>query len=120
MKKFIKILHHSMRIKSLLCTLVILTVIIAGFPMSLQQAGNEGMLLSLSCTSCHGTYGISPGTIPTIYGKSREYIIKTMKEFRNGERDSTVMKRIAKGYSDREIILIANYFSSLTEDIKQM
>ena len=43
-----------------------------------------------------------------------------MKEFRNGEKDSTVMKRIAKGYSDREIILIANYFSSLTEDIKQM
>ena len=43
-----------------------------------------------------------------------------MKELRNGERDSTVMGRIAKGYSDREIFLIANYFSSLTEDIKQM
>ena len=109
-----------MRIKSLLCTLAILIVIIAGFPMPLHPAGKEGMLLSLSCTSCHGTYGISPGTIPTIYGKSREYIIKTMKEFRNGERDSTVMKRIAKGFSDREIFLIANYFSSLTEDIKQM
>ena len=86
-----------MRIKSLLYTFVILTVIIAGFPMSLHSSGKEGMLLSLSCTSCHGTYGISPGTIPTIYGKSREYIIKTMKEFLNGERDSTVMKRIAKG-----------------------
>jgi sulfide dehydrogenase cytochrome subunit len=109
-----------MRIKSILLTLTILSLIVAGFPMSLHPADKEGMLLSLSCTSCHGTYGISPGTIPTIYGKSREYIIKTMKEFRNGERDSTVMKRIAKGYSDREIFLIANYFSSLTEDIKQM
>ena len=109
-----------MRIKSFLCTLVILTVIIAGFPMSLHPAGKKGMLLSLSCTSCHGTYGISPGTIPTIYGKSKEYIIKTMNEFRNGERDSTVMKRIAKGYSDREIFLIANYFSSLTENMKQL
>ena len=113
MKKFIKIVHQNMRIKSLLCTLVILSLLIAGFPMSLHPADKEGMLLSLSCTSCHGTYGISPGTIPTIYGKSREYIIKTMKEFRNGERDSTVMKRIAKGYSDREIILIANYFQVL-------
>ena len=109
-----------MRIKSLLCTFAILTTIIAGFPMYLHPAGKEGMLLSLSCTSCHGTYGISPGAIPTIYGKSREYIIETMKELRNGERDSTVMKRIAKGYSDREIFLIANYFSSLTEDIKKM
>ena len=109
-----------MKIKSLLCTLSILTLIIAGFPMSLHPSGKEGMMLSLSCTSCHGTYGISPGAIPTIYRKSSEYIIETMKELRNGERDSTVMGRIAKGYSDREIILIANYFSSLTEDIKQM
>ena len=107
-----------MKKKSYLCTLVILTVMIAGFPMSLHPAGKEGLLLSLSCTSCHGTYGISPGTIPTIYGKSRKYIINTMKEFRNGERDSTVMKRIAKGYSDRDIFLISNYFSSITEDIK--
>ena len=109
-----------MRKKSLLCTLAILTIIIAGFPMSLHPSGKEGMMLSLSCTSCHGTYGISPGAIPTIYGKSKEYIIETMKKLRNGERDSTVMGRIAKGYSDREIFLIANYFSSLTEDIKQM
>ena len=109
-----------MGIKSLLCTLTILTVIIAVFPMSLYPSGKEGMMLSLSCTSCHGTYGISPGAIPTIYGKSKEYIIETMKQLRNGEIDSTVMERIAKGYSDREIILIANYFSSLKEDIKQM
>ena len=109
-----------MRIKSFLSTLAFLTVIIPGFPMSLHPSGKEGMMLSLSCTSCHGTYGISPGAIPTIYGKSKEYIIETMKQLRNGESDSTVMGRIAKGYSDREIILIANYFSSLTEDIKQM
>ena len=109
-----------MKIKSLYCTLAILTIIITGFPMTLHPSGKEGMLLSLSCTSCHGTYGISPGSIPTIYGKSKEYIIETMKQLRNGESDSTVMGRIAKGYSDREIILIANYFSSLTVDIKQM
>ena len=40
-----------------------------------------------------------------------------MKEFRNGEKDSTVMKRIAKGYNDRDIRLIAGYFASLTEDL---
>ena len=109
-----------MKIKSLLYTLSILTLIIAGFPMSLHPSDKEGMMLSLSCTSCHGTYGISPGAVPTIFGKSKEYIIETMKQLRNGGSDSTVMGRIAKGYSDREIILIANYFSSLTEDIKQM
>ena len=106
-----------MRIESLLCTLAILTLIIPGFPMSIHPSGKEGMMLSLSCTSCHGTYGISPGAIPTIYGKSREYIMKTMKEFRNGKKDSTVMERIAKGYNDRDIRLISGYFASLTEDL---
>ena len=106
-----------MKIKSLLFTLSILTLIIAGFPMSLHPSDKEGMMLSLSCTSCHGTYGISPGAIPTIYGKSGKYIMKTMKEFRNGERDSTVMERIAKGYNDRDIRLISGYFASLTEDL---
>ena len=109
-----------MRIISLLYTVAILTVIISVFPMSLHSADKEGMLLSLSCTSCHGTYGISPGAIPTIYGKSREYIIKKMKKFRNDEIKSTIMIRIAKGYSEREILLIANYFSSLVEDMEKM
>ncbi|MBS1256427.1 MAG: Cytochrome subunit of sulfide dehydrogenase [Deltaproteobacteria bacterium] len=108
-----------MRIKSLLCTLAILTAIIAGVPMSLHPAGKEGLLLSLSCTSCHGTYGLSPGAIPTLYGKSRKYLIKTLIEFRNGDRDSTIMERIAKGYTENDIRLIANYFSSLTKKKKK-
>ena len=108
-----------MRIKSLLCTLAILTAIIAGVPMLLHPAGKEGLLLSLSCTSCHGTYGLSPGAIPTLYGKSRKYLIKTLIEFRNGDRDSTIMERIAKGYTENDIRLIANYFSSLTKKKKK-
>jgi sulfide dehydrogenase cytochrome subunit len=34
-----------------------------------------------------------------------------MKKFKSGERPSTVMGRLAKGYSDAEIDLMAEYFS---------
>ena len=68
-------------------------------------------MLANSCASCHGTDGHSPGAIPSIAGKSIEFLEKALKEFRSGERDSTVMGRHAKGYTDDEIKLLAQYFS---------
>ena len=35
-----------------------------------------------------------------------------MKAFRDGSRPSTIMGRIAKGYTDAEITAMANYISS--------
>lgn len=74
---------------------------------------SQGAMLSNSCSACHGTDGKSPGAIPSIYGKSARFINKALSEFRSGTRASTVMGRHAKGYSDKEIKLIADYFASL-------
>ena len=35
-------------------------------------AADKGMVLALSCASCHGTNGASPGSIPRIQGRSAE------------------------------------------------
>lgn len=70
-------------------------------------------MLSNACAACHGTDGKSPGAIPSIYGKSARFISKALLEFRSGSRSSTVMGRHAKGYTDNEIKLIADYFASL-------
>lgn len=79
-----------------------------------QAAGvSQGAMLSNSCSACHGTDGKSPGAIPSIYGKSADFIATALKEFRDDKRPSTVMGRHAKGYTDEEIKLIAEYFSSL-------
>ena len=77
-----------------------------------MQAGelSRGAMLSASCEGCHGTNGHSPGSIPDISGKTAEYIRLAMEEFRSGERQSTVMGRRMKGYTDEEILLIAEYF----------
>lgn len=73
----------------------------------------RGQVLSLSCAGCHGTDGKSAGIIPSFYGKSPEYIESALREFKSGERVSTVMMRHAKGYTDDEIHLIAQYFGTV-------
>jgi len=71
----------------------------------------RGMMLANSCAACHGTDGKSPGSIPAIYGKPAAYLSETLMDFRDGKRPSTVMGRHAKGYSDEEIKLIADFFA---------
>jgi cytochrome c553 len=41
-----------------------------------------------------------------------EQIETTMQAFRSGSRPSTVMDRIAKGFSDEEVRAIAKWFAS--------
>jgi len=76
-------------------------------------AYSRGQILSLSCSSCHGTDGKSVGIIPSFYGKSPEYLEAALNDFKSGKRYSTVMARHAKGYSDEEIHLIAEYFGTV-------
>lgn len=71
-------------------------------------------MLVNNCASCHGTDGYSsgPGT-PSIAGLDKSYLIRTMKAYRTGERASSVMSRIAKGYTDTQIERMADYLSVL-------
>ena len=73
---------------------------------------SRGVMLSNSCAACHGTDGKSPGAIPSINGKSAQFISQALRDFRDGRRHATVMGRHASGYTDEEIQLIADYFSS--------
>lgn len=83
----------------------------------LFSAGNavaderRGAILANTCFSCHGTDGHSSGAMPSIDGKSADYITDTLKRFRDGSKASTVMVRIAKGFTDEEIQMLAAYFS---------
>ncbi len=75
----------------------------------MEKPDPRGEILALSCASCHGTDGKSVGIMPVFAGKSSSYIKTALMEFKNDERYSTVMGRHAKGYTDEEIELIANY-----------
>jgi sulfide dehydrogenase cytochrome subunit len=70
-------------------------------------------MLGNACAPCHGTDGKSPSAIPALSGKSADYIVQRMLEFKAGARESTVMNRIAKGYTDAEIAAVAQHFAAL-------
>ena len=65
--------------------------------------------LAIACFTCHGTDGKSPGAIPSLHDKTAAYIEQQLKAFKADRRQVTLMNRIAKGYSDRQIEAIAKY-----------
>ncbi len=89
--------------------------IVLGFTLTSSMVNAGGVtradMLANSCAACHGTDGKSPGSIPAIHGKPATYLSKALMDFRDGKRPSTVMGRHAKGYSDEEINLIADFFA---------
>jgi len=84
---------------------------LALLPTAMAETVSRAAVLSASCAGCHGTDGHSPGSIPSLAGKSAEFIERALKEFRSGDRPATVMDRHASGYTDEEIKLIAGYFA---------
>jgi sulfide dehydrogenase cytochrome subunit len=72
-----------------------------------DQLTARGVALINACAACHGSNGHSQGAIPSIDTLSREKMVTALRSFRAGERQGTVMNRIAKGLSDDDIDAIA-------------
>lgn len=69
-------------------------------------------MLANACGGCHGTNGGSAGlTMPSLAGQSKEAIVDAMKKFKSGERPSTVMGRLAKGYTDANFDAMGEFFA---------
>ena len=82
------------------------------FPAWAEPPGEAAMLAN-ACAACHGPQGSSQGpATPSIAGISMDYFIDAMEAFQEDERPATVMNRIARGYSEQQIELMAKYFAS--------
>jgi len=69
-------------------------------------------MISFACAGCHGTNGGSAGlTMPTLATQSKTAIVEAMKKFKSGERPSSIMGRLAKGYSDADFAAMGDFFS---------
>ena len=84
----------------------------ADAPAPELMGGASARMLSETCAGCHGTDGASVGpATPSIGGMNAEYFTEVMKGFKSGEVYSTIMGRIANGYTDEEIGLMAGFFA---------
>lgn len=64
-----------------------------------------------NCFNCHGTEGNAKSAIPTIAGRDKAYLEEALKAFKAGTKQATIMHQLAKGYTDEEIAVLADYFS---------
>ena len=68
------------------------------------------------CAACHGGKGspADPKTIPVIWGQEQSYLMKQLRDFRNGERSSAIMSPLAKNLAEGDLRKVAAYFAAKT------
>ncbi|MFC1750305.1 c-type cytochrome [Pseudomonadota bacterium] len=71
------------------------------------------------CVNCHGEKGMgksaSVSTFPVIGGQHRDYLVKQLKEFRDGGRENDpagMMTAVADKLTDNEIEAVAEYLAN--------
>lgn len=100
-------MKHS---RTLAAGAAVLMIALAHVPQAAAEV-TRGKLLTTSCFACHSIDGT--GNMPNLVGYPRDLMISQMKAFKDGSRPGTIMNRLAKGYTDEEIVLMADYFSQI-------
>lgn len=99
-----------MRIKKIGLTAVVAGIMLSG--SAIASDPRSASMLANTCAGCHGTNGASAGdAMPIIGGFDKRYLEAVLSQFKSGERDSTIMGRIMRGYSDLEVKAIASYMA---------
>lgn len=92
-------------------------LLIAGLLLSANVGAADveaGKAKSAVCAACHGTNGVSPSPLwPNLAGQQEAYLVKQMKDFREGKRTDATMAPMAAGLSDSDIENLAAYYAKM-------
>ena len=99
-----------MSIKNIVLAAIVGPIALAITPVRAESPA--AAMVSHPCAGCHGTLGQSQGQAPLIAGLPATYIRSAMLAYKSGERASTIMGRLARGYSDEEINAMADFFAA--------
>ncbi len=76
-----------------------------------EQAGLEK---AQACIACHGQNGISVNAVwPTLAGQHEDYLLQSLKKYRDGSRSDPVMGAQAVLVAEEDLAVLARYFASL-------
>jgi cytochrome c553 len=94
---------------------LLISLIVSAGLMSVAHAGDAeaGKAKSATCAACHGADGNSLApTFPKIAGQGERYLIKQIKDIRDGNRPVPAMAPFVAGLSDTDVADLAAYFSA--------
>lgn len=87
--------------------------LIGGFGTVHAGDAAAGKAKSASCAGCHGPDGNSPNPMyPNIAGQHEQYLIKSIKAYKSGERSDATMKAMTAALSEQDIENLAAYYAS--------
>lgn len=73
-----------------------------------------GETMAHGCAACHGTQGrLGDESFMPLAGMPQAQFVRTMADFRDEKRPSTLMGHVAKGFNDAELQAMAVYFAAV-------
>jgi len=83
-----------------------------------QAAGDSAgpvdvQALAAPCAACHGEGGVKPilPSYPSIGGQYEDYLVHSLKAYRDGSRKNAIMAGQVASMSDAQIEALADYFA---------
>jgi sulfide dehydrogenase cytochrome subunit len=97
--------------------LLVMSLSITPFATVCAQTTFDVSLLAGNCLNCHVSDVKSATSIPVIAGKPEAVLKAQLLAYKSDKAPpgTTIMNRLAKGYSDDEIAALAVYFSTLDD-----
>ncbi len=93
---------------------LMIAAVMAGMTLTLPALADgvsEAQLLASMCNTCHGSGGTGAKPNPSIDGEDPKDMVELLQAFASGEEPTTIMDRHAKGYSDEQLKLIADFYA---------
>lgn len=93
---------------------LILSLFAISVPVAAKGDVEAGKAKSVVCQACHGTdgNGTGDGQYPRIAGQYADYLVKTLKDYKSGERPNAIMAGFAGTLSEEDIENLAAFYSS--------
>jgi len=71
----------------------------------------SGEALAHTCAACHGTQGrLGDEAFMPLAGMPAAQFVRSMQDFRSGQRPGTLMGSVARGFTDADLRAMADYF----------
>ena len=85
----------------------------ADISQQIAASTDEGARLAAACAGCHSS---EPGAIASLAGYSESQLLERLNTYRNETDGTTVMHRLARGYSEEDIVLISAFLADAEDE----
>jgi len=73
----------------------------------------SGKQMAVKCDRCHNPASHERKlSVPSLNGQSHDYLVKAMKEYRQEDRDNSMMHKMSTRYNDEMIEALATYYAA--------